>query len=95
MKNIGLDTHSTTTVATVLSDHGRKILQRRIPTREFDLIDFMRSISGPKRVALEENQLADFVTRVIAPYTTEVSQLAIQRILARPFGVKKQPRVIR
>jgi len=72
MKHIGLDTHSTTTVATVLSDHGRKILQRRIPTREFDLIDLMRSIPGPKRVVLEENQLADFITRVIAPYATEV-----------------------
>lgn len=72
MKHIGLDTHSTTTLATVLNDRGRKILRRRIPTRELDLIDFMQSIPGPKRVALEESQLADFVTRVIAPYATEV-----------------------
>jgi len=72
MKHIGLDTHSTTTVATVLSDRGRKILRRQMPTRELDLIDFMQSIPGPKRVALEESQMADFVTRVIAPYATEV-----------------------
>jgi transposase len=67
-----LDTHSATTVATVLNDRGRKILRRQIPTREYDLIDFMQSIPGPKRVALEESQTADFVTRAIAPYVTEV-----------------------
>ncbi len=72
MKHIGLDTHSTTTLATVLNERGRKILRRQIPTRELDLIDFMQSIPGPKRVALEESQMADFVTRVIAPYATEV-----------------------
>ena len=72
MKHIGMDVHSTTTVATVLSDRGRKLLRRQIPTREFDLIDFMRNIPGPKRVALEESQMADFVTRAIAPYVTEV-----------------------
>ena len=72
MKHIGLDLHSTTSVATVLNDRGRKILRRQMPTREFDLIDFMRSVPGPKRVALEESQLADFVTRVLTPYVTEV-----------------------
>ncbi len=72
MKHIGLDVHSTTTLADVLNDRGRKILRRRIPTREIDLIDFIRSIPGPKRVALEESQMSDFVTRVIAPYVEEV-----------------------
>ena len=72
MKHIGLDTHSTTTFATVLNDRGRKILRREIATRELDLIDFMQSIAGPKRVALEESQMADFVARAIAPYATEV-----------------------
>jgi len=72
MKHIELDTHSTTTLATVLNDRGRRILRRQIPTREYDLIDLMRSISGPKRVALEKSQLADYVTRLIAPYVTEV-----------------------
>ncbi len=72
MKHIGMDVHSTTTVATVLNDRGRKILRRQIPTREFDLIDLIQSIPGPKRVALEESQMADFVTRAIAPYVAEV-----------------------
>jgi hypothetical protein len=72
MKHIGLDTHSTTTVAAVLNDHGRQILRKQIPTRELDLVDFMRSIAGLKMVALEESQLADFVTHVIEPYAIEV-----------------------
>ncbi len=67
MKHIGMDVHSTTTSVTVLNDRGRKILQREIPTREFDFIDFFRSIQGPKQVVLEESQMADCVTRWIEP----------------------------
>jgi transposase len=72
MKHIGMDVHSTTTVITVLNDRGRKILKRQIPTREYDLIDFLKSIPDPKRAALEESQMADFVTRIVEPYVKEV-----------------------
>jgi transposase len=72
MKHIGLDVHSTTTVINVLNDRGRSIVRRQVPTREADLVDFMQSIPGPKRVALEESQMADFVARSIAPYVKEV-----------------------
>ena len=72
MKHIGLDVHSTTTHATVLNNRGRKILQRQIPTRECELIDFIKSIPNPKRVALEESQVSDFVTRMLEPYTEEI-----------------------
>ena len=54
MKHIGMDVHSATSDATVLNDRGRMILRRQILTREYDLIDFMLSIPGPKRVALED-----------------------------------------
>lgn len=67
MKHIGMDVHSTTTSITVLNHRGRKIMQRTIPTREFDFIDFFRSIEGPKQVVLEESQMADCVTRWIEP----------------------------
>lgn len=72
MKHIGLDVHSTTTVVNVLNDRGRSILRRQIPTREADLVDLLQSIPGPKRVALEESQMADFVARSIAPHVKEV-----------------------
>ncbi len=72
MKHIGLDVHSTTTHATVLNNRGRKIMQRQIPTRECELVDFIKSIPSPKRVALEESQVSDFVTRMLEPYTEEI-----------------------
>ena len=72
MKHIGLDVHSTTTLATVLNNRGRKILKRQIPTRECELIDFIKSIPDPKRVALEESQVSDFVTRILEPYAEEI-----------------------
>jgi transposase len=72
MKHIGMDVHSTTTQVTVLSDRGREIKSARILTQESNLIDFLLSVPGPKRVVLEESQMADFVTRIIEPHVTEV-----------------------
>jgi transposase len=72
MKHIGFDVDSMATHISVFSERGREILHTKIATREADLVAFMRSIAGPKRVALEESQLADFVTRTIEPYATKV-----------------------
>jgi transposase len=67
-----MDVHSTTTDLTVLNSRGKEILYRRIPTRELDLVDFFKNISGEKRAALEESQMADWVARVIDPYVSEL-----------------------
>jgi transposase len=72
MKHIGFDIDSTTTHISIFSERGREILHTKIPTREADLVAFMMSVAGPKRVALEESQMADFVTRAIEPYATKV-----------------------
>ena len=72
MKHIGLDVHSATTHASILSDRGRKIGNTVIPTRKADLVTFITNIPGPKQVALEESQLADFVTRILTPHVTTV-----------------------
>jgi transposase len=72
MKHIGFDVDSTTTHISVFSERGREILHTKIPTREADLVAFMRSVGGPKRVTLEESQMADFITRIIEPYATKV-----------------------
>jgi transposase len=72
MKHIGFDVDSTTTHISVFSERGREILHTKIATREADLVAFMRSIPGPKRVTLEESQMADFVTRIIEPYAAKV-----------------------
>lgn len=72
MKHIGLDIDSTTTHINVFSDRGREIKRAAVPTREADLVAFMLSIPGPKQVALEESQMADFVTRILTPHVTKV-----------------------
>lgn len=72
MKHIGLDVHSSTTHISVLNDRGREVEYKKIRTREVDLVAFMRSVAGTKQVALEESQMADFVTRIIEPHAAKV-----------------------
>ena len=72
MKHIRFDVDSTTTHISVFSERGREILHTKVPTREAELVAFMRSVSGAKQVALEESQMADFVTRIIEPYAAKV-----------------------
>ena len=85
MKHIGFDVHSTTTHISVFSDRGREMRHTKLPTRETDLVAFMQSIPGPKQVALEESQMADFVTRIIEPHVTKVIRCLPQhnRLISR------------
>jgi len=72
MKHIGMDVHSTTTDACVRNGQGIIVLQRRIRTTQSELIDFVESIRGDKRVVLEEDQMADWVTRLLQPHVSEI-----------------------
>ena len=72
MKHIGMDVHSTTTDACVRNGSGVIVLQRRIRTTHNELIDFVTSIKGQKRVVVEEDQMADWVTRLLKPHVDEV-----------------------
>ena len=72
MKHIGFDVDSSTTHISVFNDRGQEVQRTQVPTREADLVAFMMSIAGAKQVALEESQMADFVTRIIEPYATKV-----------------------
>jgi transposase len=72
MKHIGMDVHCTTTQISVISDRGREIKRTNVATQEADLVAFLRNIPGPKQVALEESQMADFVTRILEPHVTKV-----------------------
>lgn len=72
MKHIGMDIDSTNIHISVFSDRGREIKHTHVPTREADLVAFVSSIPGPKQVALEESQMADFVTRILEPHVTKV-----------------------
>ena len=72
MKHIGLDVHSTTTSATVRNHVGKILCRAQFASTRGELARFMTSIKGPKRVALEESQMADWVTRALAPLADEV-----------------------
>lgn len=72
MKHIGMDVHSTTTDACVRNSRGVPVLQRRIRTTQKEMINFIAEIKGPKRVVVEEDQMADWVTRLLKPHVDEV-----------------------
>lgn len=72
MKHIGLDLGRATTDAVVLNGQGEQSLRRRVKTREAALVELMQSIPGPKRVVLEECQMADWVTRALRPHVDEI-----------------------
>jgi transposase len=67
-----MDLHSTTTEACVRNGKGQIVLRRQIPTTRAELAKFIVGIPGPKRVAVEESQMADWVTRVLKPHVDEV-----------------------
>lgn len=72
MKHIGLDVHSTVTYASVRNSHGTIICRTRFATTRREVEKFMDGIKGPKRVVLEESQMADWMTRVLVPRAEEV-----------------------
>lgn len=72
MKHIGMDVHSTTTDICVRNGRGVIVLQRRIQTTQKELINFVTGIEGQKRVVVEEDQMADWVTRLLQPYVDEI-----------------------
>lgn len=85
MKHIGMDLHSTTTDACVRNGTGKIVLRRHFPTTKSELQKFILSISGPKRVAVEESQMADWVVRVLTPHVVEVirSQPQFNRLISQ------------
>jgi len=72
MKHIGMDVHSTTTEVCVRNGRGKIVLRRRIESTKRGMEEFVLSIPGPKRVVVEESQMADWVTRALQPHVDEV-----------------------
>jgi transposase len=72
MKHIGMDVHSTTTDVCVRNGRGKIVLRRRMDTTKGELERFIVAIAGPKRVVVEESQMADWVVRVLQPHVNEM-----------------------
>ena len=71
MKHIGMDLHSSTTDVCVRNGKGEIVLRRRLETTRTELQRFVADIPGPKRIAVEESQMADWATRVLQPHVDE------------------------
>ena len=71
---VGLDAHSTTSMAVVVKEDGEQILRETFPTTEGNLVGFLHKIDGEKYLTFEEGTLAQWLYLVIKP---EVDHLLI------------------
>ena len=85
MKHIGMDLHSATTDVCVRNGKGKIVLRCQIATTQAELEKFILGVRGPKRVAVEESQIADWVTRVLKPHVDEIvrSQPQFNKLISK------------
>ncbi|HEX6746177.1 MAG TPA: hypothetical protein VF092_02600 [Longimicrobium sp.] len=60
-KDVGLDVHQATTVATVRESSGRIIARSILPTEEAALLEFFAGMRGAVHVAFEEGTQAQWL----------------------------------
>jgi transposase len=72
MKYIGLDGHSSTCDFSVSDSKGVEIDRRTIATNGRLIVDYMRSISGAKRMVFEESDLSHWLFGLLKEEADEV-----------------------
>jgi hypothetical protein len=68
MKYIGMYLHSTTTDFTVRNSEGVIVKRKQVRSTREQLVNFVSSIAGRKRVMVEESQMADWAARALIPH---------------------------
>lgn len=68
---IGMDVHSTTCTAVVISPSGKKTKQAVIETSPGPLVEFVRSVRRPAVLVMEEGNQSDWLYEVLSPHTQE------------------------
>lgn len=58
---IGLDAHSETSTFSVLDKEGKMIIQKRLPTQENLILDFIHGLKGRKELIFEEMHLSQWL----------------------------------
>jgi transposase len=81
MKYIGMDAHSRENFFVIVDKKGRVLKTAIVQTRESDILEFIRSIKGPKALAIEECSLAHWLYLLLKD---EVDEL----IVCQPPGHK-------
>jgi transposase len=74
MKFIGMDAHSRTCTFVVLGKSGRVLRKARVKTEEDELLGFVRSVKGRKKMAFEEVGMAQFLFLL---FKDEVDELVV------------------
>ena len=72
MQNLGLDVHSMHFVMAHVNGRGKFCRQYERATTAENLIEVVGKIRGPKRLAVEECHLAQWVKHVLEPYVDEL-----------------------
>lgn len=74
MKFIGMDAHSRTSTFVVLGKNGRVLQRARVATTESDLLGFVRSVSGEKKLTFEEGVMSQWLYLLLKD---EVDELVV------------------
>jgi transposase len=74
MKYIGMDAHSRTSTFVVLGKSGRVLRQARVKSTEKELLGFVRSVKGEKKLAFEEGVMSQWLYLLLKD---EVDELVV------------------
>jgi transposase len=74
MKYIGMDAHSRTSTFVVVGKSGRVLRQERVASTEKELLDFVRSVKGGKKLAFEEGVMSQWLYLLLK---NEVDELVV------------------
>ena len=61
MKFIGLDAHSKTCFFVVMNKRGKVVKKRRVDTNESNILDFVYSVKGKRKLVFEEGVLSQWL----------------------------------
>jgi transposase len=74
MKFIGMDAHSRTSTFVVLGKSGKVLRRAKAKTQEDELLDFVRSVKGDKKLAFEEGVMSQWLYLLLKD---EVDELVV------------------
>jgi transposase len=69
---IGLDAHSSSCTAAVVSPRGRRLQTQVLETNARDLVHFLKTIPKPRHLCLEEGTHAGWLYEVLSPHVQEI-----------------------
>ena len=61
MKFIGMDAHSKTCFFVIMNKRGKMVTKKRVKTNEGDILGFVRSVKGKKKLAFEEGVVSQWL----------------------------------